>query len=87
MLCSCGPYAKEPGELGPIVHMVGWYVLDRRVQFQGGETIGTDEDPVGRIHLGWSGVEVDRRLVYLVVLETPSAAIAEKVQAAEGKLS
>jgi Domain of unknown function (DUF4261) len=62
---ECGPCAKEPGELGPLVHLVGLYVLDRKVQFQGGETIGTDEKPMGRIEVGWSGLP-DRRAVYRV---------------------
>jgi hypothetical protein len=65
---ECGPDAKELGELGPIVHLVGWYVLDRRFQLQGGETVGTSEDPVGRIHLNWSRLSVDRRQVYRIEL-------------------
>jgi hypothetical protein len=65
---ECGPYAKEPGELGSVVHMVGWYVLDRKVQFGGGETIGTPDDPLGAIELDRTRVGVDARAVYRVLL-------------------
>jgi hypothetical protein len=64
---ECGPYAKEPGEIGPVVRMVGSYVLDRKVEFRGGETIGTDEEPVGRIEVGRTRLP-DGQSVYRVVL-------------------
>jgi hypothetical protein len=67
---ECGPYAKEPGELGPLVRMVGWYVLDRKVEFRGSETIGTDEEPVAKIEVGWTGL-ADRRAVYRITTEFP----------------
>lgn len=65
---ECGPYAKEPSELGPIVRAVGYYVLDRRVEFQGGEFIGTEDDPIGRIDLARTAVGVDNIAVYRIVL-------------------
>ena len=37
---ECGPYAKDPSEIGPIVRSVGWYVLDRNVEFVGSPTFG-----------------------------------------------
>jgi hypothetical protein len=48
--------------------MAGWYVLDRKVQFAGGETVGTDEQPVGRIEVGRTRVGVDAMAAYRVVL-------------------
>ena len=45
---ECGPYVKEPGEIGSVVRMVGNYVLDRRVEFAGGETIGTSQAPMAK---------------------------------------
>jgi Domain of unknown function (DUF4261) len=63
---ECGPYAKEPDEIVPLVRMVGWYVLDRNVQFQGGESIGTSADPVATIQIGRSALP-DLRPVYRVV--------------------
>ncbi len=68
---ECGPYPKEPGEIGPVVRMVGWYVLDRKVQFAGGETIGTDENPVGQIEVGRTHIGADATAVYRVLM-TPS---------------
>ena len=65
---ECGPVAKEPGEIGPLVRGIGHYVLDRGVQFHGGETVGTDENPVGRIELGRTAVGGDSQTVYRVVL-------------------
>jgi hypothetical protein len=65
---ECGPYVKEPGELGPIVRGVGHYVLDRRVQFGGGETIGTEENPIGQIALDRTRVGADSQAVYRVLL-------------------
>ena len=50
------------------MRMVGWYVLDRRVQFAGGETVGTEEEPVGRIELGRTALPMDSKAVYRVVL-------------------
>jgi hypothetical protein len=55
---ECGPYPKEPGEIGPIVRMVGWYVLDRRVEFRGGETFGTSNEPHGVKHRGHARVPI-----------------------------
>lgn len=66
---ECGPYVKEPGELGPIVRTVAAYVLERRVEFQGGETIGTEEEPIGQIVLDRTGVGVESMAVYRVELE------------------
>ena len=66
---ECGPVAREPGEIGPIVRMVGHYMLDRKVAFQGGETIGTDESPMGRIQLDQTATGVDGKAVYRVALE------------------
>jgi hypothetical protein len=65
---ECGPYVKEPGELGPIVRAVGHYVLDRRVQFGGRETIGTEENPIGQIALDRTRVGADSQAVYRVLL-------------------
>lgn len=65
---ECGPYAKEPSELGPIVRAVGYYVLDRRVEFQGGEFIGTEENPIGRIDLARTAVGVDNIAVYRILI-------------------
>jgi hypothetical protein len=66
---ECGPCAKEPGELGPIVHMVGWYVLDRNVQFRGGEVIGSAEEPIGTVRLARTQVGTDAIATYLVTLD------------------
>ena len=65
---ECGPYVKEPGEIGPVVRGVGHYVLDRRVQFAGGETIGTEENPIGQIALSRTLVGADSTAVYRIVL-------------------
>jgi Domain of unknown function (DUF4261) len=70
---ECGPSAKEPGELGPIVRMVGWYVLDRRVEFTGGETVGDDESNFGTIELHRTAVGADATAVYRIILETADA--------------
>jgi hypothetical protein len=66
---ECGPYAKEPNEIGPVTRIVSWYVLDRRVEFHGGETIGTSEEPIGTIELARSSVGSDVAPVYRVTLE------------------
>jgi hypothetical protein len=60
---------KEPGELGPLVRGVGYYVLDRRVEFEGGEYIGTEENPIGQIERSRTAVGVDNRAVYKIALE------------------
>jgi hypothetical protein len=65
---ECGPYARETGELARIVRGLGWYVLDRRVEFSGGETFGTEEAPIGRIVLDVTKVGGATR-VYRVLLE------------------
>ena len=58
----------EPSDLGPILHSVGNYVLDRRVQFNGGEFIGTEENPIGRIMRGRTRVGTDSTAVYRIVM-------------------
>ena len=65
---ECGPYMKEPGEIGPVVRSVGWYTLDRKVTYTGGEMIGTEENTIGRILLDRTTVGVDAGAVYRVVL-------------------
>jgi hypothetical protein len=49
-------------------HMVGCYVLDRRVEFRGGETFGTSDEPIGRIELGRTSVGAEAAAVYRLVL-------------------
>jgi hypothetical protein len=70
---ECGPSAKEPGELGPMVRMVGWYVLDRRVEFNGGETVGDAERDYGTVDLGRTVVGSDAAAVYRIILEATDA--------------
>lgn len=66
---ECGPYVREPGELGLITRNVGWYVLDRRIEFKGGETIEYDEAQSGRIELGRTSLfQLDSKAVYRIVL-------------------
>ena len=63
-----GPVARQPDEIGLLVRGIGHYVLDRKVQFHGGETVGTEENPIGRIELGRTAVGADSQAVYRVVL-------------------
>lgn len=65
---ECGPYVKEPGEIGPVVRVVGQYVLDKRVQFNGGEFLGTEADPIGHIEVDRTRVGADSAAVYRIVL-------------------
>jgi hypothetical protein len=66
---ECGPYAKAPEELGPLTRAIGYYVLDRRVEFEGGETIGADDNPIGAIELARTQVGFNNTAVYRLVLE------------------
>ena len=65
---ECGPYARALGELGTAVRAVGWYVLDRGVTLWGGETVGTEEAPIGRVELGRTAVGAESGAVYRVML-------------------
>jgi hypothetical protein len=68
MHCVDGPWEMSTPSPDFPDSMVGWYVLDRKVQFQGGETIGTDEEPVRRIEVGWTGLKFDSKAVYRVMI-------------------
>jgi hypothetical protein len=53
--------------------MVGWYVLDRRVAFNGGETVGGEDENFGTIELGRTVVGADATAVYRIILEPTDA--------------
>ncbi len=55
------PVAREPGEASPFARTAGYYVVDRKVRFPDGETIGTDANPMGRIRLDQTSVAEDSK--------------------------
>lgn len=66
---ECGPYTGAAGDAVRAVAMVSNYVLDRRVEFAGGETIGTPEEPIGTIQLGRTRVPGETIPIYRIELD------------------
>lgn len=65
---ECGPYAMEPNDLFRAVRMIGWYALAQNIQFADGSTVGSPEQPFGRIHLRRSATGVDNKAVFALEL-------------------